>query len=152
MRPRLAFLLPVLAALAIIPFSACQNEGEGKPCDTQAGNGGNDDCQPPLICTTGLTNTGANSARCCPQNRATATTPECAQATSVVNGDASSAPPDSSTAETSSPEAAQPEAAGDAPPESAAEAGLETGAGDDASDGASSDGVGSEAAADAAGE
>jgi hypothetical protein len=151
MRPRFIFLvLPLLAALATAPFAGCQAEGEGKPCDTNAGNAGNDDCQPPLVCTTGLTN--ANSPRCCPQDRANATTPECSLSSASLDG-SNPAPPDSSTADTSSadtstPETAASEAAADGPVESATEAGPEASAGDDASDGATSDGP----AADAAGE
>ena len=142
MRPRLAFLLlPLFAALA---FAACQSQGEGQPCDTNAGNSGNDDCQPPLVCTTGLTN--ANSARCCPQDRTTATTPECSLSSTTLDG-SNPTPPDSST-ETSSPdgtgsESSAPEAAGDAPVEGATEASPGTGA--DASDAAPSDGSSADA-------
>ncbi|HEY3817586.1 MAG TPA: hypothetical protein VGL81_10460 [Polyangiaceae bacterium] len=126
MRPRFAFLLlPVFAAFL---FAACQNQGEGQPCDTNAGNGGNDDCQAPLVCTTGLQN--ANSPRCCPQDRANATTPECSQSSTTIP-DASPTPPDSETTEASSSEAAA-----DAPAESASEAGPESGTeGDALSDG-----------------
>jgi len=140
MRPRFAFLLlPVFAGLL---FVACQGEGEGQPCDTNAGNSGNDDCQPPLICTTGLTN--ANSPRCCPQNRAAnATTPECSLSSTTLDG-SNPTPPDSST-DTSMPEAG-PEAATDAPVESATEAGVDTGsAAETGGDGATSDGSSSDA-------
>jgi len=133
MRPRFAFLLlPLLAAFL---FVACQGESEGQPCDTNAGNAGNDDCQPPLVCTTGLAN--ANSPRCCPQNRANATTPECALASSSL-GDASNPTPPEGGADTSTPEGGSAEAAADGPVESTTEAGPETGSGGDASDGATS--------------
>jgi hypothetical protein len=126
MRSRFAFLLlPLVAALLLVSFGACQSEGEGQPCDTNAGNGGNDDCRSPLVCTTGLNN--ATDPRCCPQDRASATTPECSLSSSTFDG-ASPAPPDASTVETSSPESAATEAAAseagtDAPAEGAVEAG-----------------------------
>jgi hypothetical protein len=125
MRTRFAsLLLPVVAALLFFSFGACQNEGEGKPCDTNAGNGGTDDCQSPLVCTTGLNN--ATDPRCCPQDRANATTPECSLSSASFDG-ASPAPPDASSVDTSSPEAASTEAATseastDAPAEGAVEA------------------------------
>jgi hypothetical protein len=144
MRSRFAFLLlPLVAAVA---FAACSNEGEGQPCDPNAGNSGNDDCQSPLVCTTGLSN--ADGARCCPQNRATATTPECSLSSSTF--DASPAPPDTATAD----EASVSEAATDAPAESAvaesgaAESGVEAGVATDASDGAATDAPSAEAAGD----
>jgi hypothetical protein len=129
MRLRFASLPFALSALlAGFLFVACQGEGEGQPCDTNAGNGGNDDCQYPLVCTTGLTN--ANSPRCCPQDRANATTSECALSSST-SGTMNPNPPDASD-ETESPEAGSPEASGDAPVEGATEAGAETGAGAEA--------------------
>jgi hypothetical protein len=132
MRPRFAFLLlPLFAAFL---FVACQNEGEGQPCGTNAGNSGNDDCQYPLVCTTGLSN--ANSPRCCPQDRANATTPECSLSSTTLDG-SNPTPPEAST-DTSTPETSSPEAMADSPVESATDAGLETGTGD-ASDGATSD-------------
>jgi hypothetical protein len=136
MPSRFAVLLfPLLSALA---FGACSNESEGEPCDPRAGNSGNDDCQSPLVCTTGLTN--ANGARCCPQDRANAKTPECALSSATFDGE-SPQPPDASLGgETSSPEASESEAASDGPVESAIEAGSgdagEAGQGGDASDGA----------------
>jgi hypothetical protein len=144
MRPRFAFvLLPLFAAFL---FVACQNESEGQPCDTNAGNSGNDDCQAPLVCTTGLTN--ANSPRCCPQNRANATTPECSLTSTAIDG-ANPAPPADAAADTSTSEGGSPEATVDGPVESATtEAGpetgtaAETGGGDDASDGAPADAPG----------
>jgi hypothetical protein len=146
MRPRLAlFLVPLLAALLAPMFVACQGEGEGMPCDPNAGNDGNDDCQSPLVCTTGLTN--ATGARCCPQNRATATTPECKLSSATFDGE-SPAPPDGSDEEepeTSTPEAAS-EAAVDAPTDSAGDASGDTGAASsdasDASDSGSPDAPG----------
>jgi hypothetical protein len=143
MRSRFAFLL--LPLFAGFLFVACQGESEGQPCDTNAGNAGNDDCQPPLICTTGLQN--ANSPRCCPQDRTTAKTPECSLSSTALEG-GNPSPPDSST-----PEASGPETSSDGPVESATEAGTETGSGaetgaGDASDGAAQDGNASDAAPD----
>jgi hypothetical protein len=126
MRPRFASpLLPFVAALLLASSGACQNESEGEPCDTNAGNGGNDDCQSPLVCTVGLTN-ASDSARCCPQDRANAKTPECSLSSATFDG-ASPAPPDASTPDTASPEAASAEAASaetgtDAPADGANEA------------------------------
>jgi len=120
MRPRFAsLLLPLVAGLLFVSFGACTNEGEGQPCDTNAGNGGNDDCQSPLVCTTGLTN--ATDPRCCPPNRADAKTPECSLSGANFDG-ASPAPPDASSPEATSSEAAASEASTDAPAEGAAEA------------------------------
>jgi hypothetical protein len=127
MRPRFAlFLVPLFVALLAPVFAACSNEGEGQPCDPNAGNAGNDDCQSPLVCTTGLTN--ATGARCCPQNRATATTPECELSSATFDG-ASPTPPDSSEEQEEPAESSTSEAA-------PAESGADTGAtATDASDG-----------------
>jgi hypothetical protein len=125
-RPILFSLLvvPVLAAGLVIP--ACSDESEGQPCDPRASNSGNDDCQSSLICTQ-----VAAGFRCCPQDRTQATTPECALPPTGL-GDASPAPPDVKTMETSSQDStgeAQGEAAADspvssdAPSESAADGG-----------------------------
>jgi hypothetical protein len=121
MRFRFAFLvLPFAAALLA---GACNGEGEGMPCDTRAGNGGNDDCANGLVCTSGLSN--AQGARCCPQNRQNATTPECSLG-SATSDAASPAPPDASGGDGPAPSEASSgggEASSDAPAEAAAEAG-----------------------------
>ena len=131
-----ALLVPVLAALA---FPSCSNEGEGQPCSQQAGNSGNDDCQSGLVCTVVTAGT-----RCCPQDRTTAKTSECALS-STAGGDASPAPPvDGSTNETSaegSPEGAATEGGAEGGAEAASVEG-----GGDASDG------GGDAPADSAGD
>jgi hypothetical protein len=130
-----ALVLPVLAALA---FASCSNEGEGQPCSSQAGNSGNDDCQSGLVCTVVTAGT-----RCCPQDRTTAKTSECALS-STAGGDASPAPPvDGSTSETSS-EGSTEGAAKEGGTEGGAEAA--SGEGGDASDG------GGDAPADSAGD
>ncbi len=90
MRFRFSFFLVPLAAVLLA--GACDSEGEGMPCDTRAGNGGNDDCASGLVCTTGLAN--AQGARCCPPNRQNATTPECSLAGTVTDA-ACPAPPGS---------------------------------------------------------
>ena len=139
-----AFVLPVLAALA---FASCSNEGEGQPCSLYAGNGGNDDCQSGLICT--VVTAGD---RCCPSDRTTAKTSECALS-SAASGDASPAPPvDGSTSESSSPEAASEAAVGEGSSEAASEAGGETGTGGDASDGGGSGDSAGDAPADSSGD
>jgi hypothetical protein len=125
---------PILFSLLVVPLlaaglvvAACSDEGEGQPCNRLAGNNGDDDCQSGLTCQDILQVPGP---RCCPPNRSQATTPECAQPAGGV--DASPAPPDAKTTDTSSQDStgeAQGEAApdspaeGDAPAESAAEGG-----------------------------
>jgi hypothetical protein len=127
MRFHFAFLaLPLAAALLA---GACSGEGEGMPCDTRAGNGGNDDCASGLVCTSGLAN--AQGARCCPPQRQNATTPECSQGTGSSDG-ASPIPPDSGGTEASSSGA---EASSDGPAESATEGG-DAGGGSSGGDGA----------------
>ena len=128
MRHLLFSLLAVPVLAAGIFVVACSDEGEGQPCSLA--NGSND-CQANLICMAppGRSN---SPAVCCPQNPAQATTPECALPGGII--DASSAPPDARTTETSthdSPAEAEGEAgadgsadgAGDAPAESAADGG-----------------------------
>jgi hypothetical protein len=133
-RPTLFFLLAVPVIAAGLVVAACSDEGEGQPCDTRAGNNGNDDCQSGLVCTT----VGAGP-RCCPPDRSQATTPECALPGGGV--DASPAPPDARTMETSSqdsPREARAEAGPDAPAEGSsdapAESAAEGGGGDAAAD------------------
>jgi hypothetical protein len=119
MRLRFAVcLVPFVAALA---FASCSNETEGQPCDTRAGNSGDDDCASGLVCTAVSSGEGD---RCCPSDRTTAKTPECAL--SSTTGDAANpAPPLDASTDTSTP---------DSPAETASEAGTT-----DASDGASGD-------------
>jgi hypothetical protein len=131
-RPLLFSLLvvPVLATGLVI--AACSDEAEGQPCSHQAGNNGSDDCQTGLTCQDII---GVQGPRCCPPNRSQATTPECALPSGGV--DASPAPPDARTMDTSSqdsPAEAQGEAATDAPAEGASDAPAESAA--EAGDGA----------------
>lgn len=123
-RPTLFALLavPVLAAGVVI--AACSDEGEGQPCSLQ--NGSND-CQSNLICEK-PPGQSDSPAVCCPMDPSQATTPECSLP--VTGVDASPAPPDGRTVETStqdSPaEGAQGDASGDAPAEGAADAPAES--------------------------
>jgi hypothetical protein len=64
-----------LAASLLVP--ACTDEGEGQPCSTLGVNGGDDECQPNLICTT---DTLYKGGVCCPSNRALAITIICKEA------------------------------------------------------------------------
>jgi hypothetical protein len=99
MRFRFAFLLaPALAAVAV---AACSGESEGQPCDRNAGNTGDDDCANGLVCTQVSATQGS---RCCPADRSTSTSPDCAETTST-EGDASPEPPDTSVLDTSTPDA-----------------------------------------------
>lgn len=123
MRLRFAVvLLPILAALA---FASCSNEGQGQPCDPLAGNSGDDDCQSGLVCTP----TSNAGSRCCPQNRQTATAPECVLSSTTT--DAASPTPPVDAGSESSPL--------DAPSEAVVEAEAETGPASDASDGSASE-------------
>lgn len=89
-------------------FGGCAGQGEGDLCNRQAGNNGNDDCQNGLECDTSVTST-PGFGRCCPGNRALATTTTCKGGTGPI--DASPVPPDSSTTQTmqSPPEASAPQ-------------------------------------------
>lgn len=85
--------LIVASVLAVIAFaSACSNNGEGERC--QADNG-NDDCLDGLTCIPkGQLVAPFNSAdRCCPFNRAQATTQACKPGTGTIGNN----PPDGST-------------------------------------------------------
>jgi hypothetical protein len=134
-RPLLFSLLAVPALAAGLVVVACSDESEGQPCSHQAGNNGDDDCQSGLTCQDLI---GVQGPRCCPPNRSQATTPECTLPSGVI--DASPAPPDGRTTETStqdSPGEAQGEASTDAPAEGmASDAPAETAAegGDAATD------------------
>jgi hypothetical protein len=92
--PRLRFVLAALATLAIGSSLAtgCSNQGEGERCDHLADNSGNDDCQDGLQCTL-ATDLNSHTDLCCPPDRRTATTPQCAL--NQGGFDASPAPPDS---------------------------------------------------------
>jgi hypothetical protein len=107
---RSRFVCALLLAFAAVALASCKGEGEGMPCDTRAGNNGNDDCQSPLVCTPGLS---VNGPRCCPVDRQhNATTPECALGSGVI--DASTAPPEASIGVEAGTDA--PDGAGDVAP------------------------------------
>jgi hypothetical protein len=117
MRIRSALLL-LPAALIAVAF-ACNNNGEGQPCDHNAGGNpsGTDDCQSPLICVV-APNPGAGPGyRCCPPQGTTPTTYECTVPAAGV--DASPLPPP---ADAASGADAPAESGQDAPAESAPEA------------------------------
>jgi hypothetical protein len=109
-------LLIVPVALLVVA-GACSNQGEGQPCDHDAGgdSAGTDDCESPLICVIGPNPAdGTNSYRCCPPDLSQATTLECMVASAGI--DASPLPPtDAATTETAAPA----EGGGDAPGEAA---------------------------------
>jgi hypothetical protein len=135
---RFRFVTLVIPFAAALAFGACNGESEGQPCDRNAGNNGNDDCQSPLVCTPGL-------ARCCPVDRTQATTPECSLNSST--SDASPAPPDSNAGDGPTGEAATGDgAAGDAKGDASGDGGTtsdgsaaEGAAGEGGGDGASSE-------------
>ena len=82
------------ASVAMVPlFVACSNNAEGERCDQLADNGGNDDCQDGLVCTSKTDLNGASSDLCCPPDRTTALTPQCQIAHAPVGGDAAPPPP-----------------------------------------------------------
>lgn len=100
---RFAARLVPFIALAIFVSAACQQQGEGAPCDSQNGN---NDCQSGLTC---ITPPGGLSMRCCPSSGATS--PDCQS--SGANLDANTAPTDGFSPE-SGGDAAQ-DAPGDSP-------------------------------------
>jgi hypothetical protein len=89
MRIRLLSLM-IPAAVALAASGGCSNESEGQPCDPLAADAGSSDCNAGLVCTSNLPN--ANGARCCPADRSTAKTPECALSSGVE--DANPSPPE----------------------------------------------------------
>ena len=114
-RPLLFSLLAVPALVAGLVVAACSDEGEGQPCDPRAGNNGTDDCQSGLTCQP----LAGGSPRCCPPDRSQATTPECALPSGEI--DASPAPPDAKTTETSTTDSPQGDGATDAPADTTTE-------------------------------
>jgi hypothetical protein len=144
------FLVPVL----FVALLACNGEGQGQPCDPNAGNGGNDDCQSPLVCTTNP-NPYTTGSRCCPADLSQSTTFECCPAGGAagctvagLGPDANPAPPDTGTPDTGSAAEAGKDATVDSPGETDAPA--ETGPAGDASDGSAADGTAPQDASEAA--
>lgn len=130
MRSRFALLLSLSAAVAIA-LASCSGETEGQPCDKNAGNSGNDDCASGLVCTQV---SAAEGSRCCPQDRTTAKSPDCALS-ATTNQDANPAPPEGSTTDTSTTETG-----GEAASEASSEAGDDGGTSEAASGEAAADG------------
>ncbi len=97
MQTRRSALLLVSALLCALSLSVvgCNGEGEGQPCDLNAGGtpSGTNDCQSPLVCTKAPNPATADGYRCCPSTLSQATTPECTAPTSAYF-DANPAPPD----------------------------------------------------------
>jgi hypothetical protein len=85
---RLAFA--ALASLAALALGAvgCSQQAEGERCSVANGSA---DCEAPLVCTKRDLLTGSTVDRCCPADRAQATTAECAVTFSGA-GDAGSSP------------------------------------------------------------
>jgi hypothetical protein len=117
----------LLSVLALASLAGCSNETEGQPCDPAAGNGGNDDCASPLICT----KVSAGN-RCCPQDRSQATTVECSE--SAGGFDANPSPADVTGTDVTGTEEASVESGPDATPP-AEGAATEASPSSDASDG-----------------
>jgi hypothetical protein len=114
---RIRSLLLLAPALLGVVVLACNGQGEGQPCDHNAGDSrgtghaGSDDCQSPLICVN-PPNPYTDGYRCCPVDLSQATTFEC-RAASGLGPDASPAPPEASTSD------GPAESGPDAPPEAA---------------------------------
>jgi hypothetical protein len=85
---RLAFAaLATLAGLAV-GAAGCSLQAEGERCSVANGSA---DCESPLVCTKRELLTGSTVDRCCPADRAQATTAECAVTFSGAS-DAGSSP------------------------------------------------------------
>ncbi len=112
MKKKIAAALAFAVTLGVgLVLPACANQAEGDRCDTR----GDDDCQSGLICTkANLLNGAGNADRCCPQNRAEATTSVCALS-STPGSDA--APP----GDASSGDAAASDGGSDAPEDAPAD-------------------------------
>jgi hypothetical protein len=65
--------LALLVSLALA-VSGCSQQGEGDRCSVANGSS---DCEAPLVCTRRELLTGSTVDRCCPADRAKATTTEC---------------------------------------------------------------------------
>lgn len=94
MRFRLAPLLSLLLAAALVAVVACSNESEGQPCSP---DNGNNDCQDGLACVQPPNHEATNAPYVCcpPPGGASPTTSECTVNGSVEAGNP--APPDGST-------------------------------------------------------
>jgi hypothetical protein len=82
---RLASTLVALLFAACMA-AACQQQGQGQPCDRA--NGVNNDCQSGLAC---VSVQGVTGTRCCPAPGVTPSSPDC-NGTTTGTGDASTNP------------------------------------------------------------
>lgn len=114
----------ILVAGASVTIVACSNQGEGDRCDTAGPNGGNDDCQSGLVCTSKST-LNSNADLCCPPDRTQATTNECAISKPPIGeaGIPDTGTPADSGGGDSAPSEAGPDSAPDAPSEASTDAG-----------------------------
>ncbi len=113
----LPFLM--VAATLFIGAGACQQQGEGAPCDTN--NNGSNDCQGGLTCKSVP---GVVGDRCCPST-GTSNSADCNGTQTLT--DANPPPADVSTVVDSGADATMPEASADAPPEGASSGDAEAG-------------------------
>lgn len=71
----------LIAAGALLAFG-CSNQGEGEQCSKNAGNSGDDDCEPGLHCVT-----VSGLELCCPTDR-TPSDPQCIESLTGAGGSA----------------------------------------------------------------
>jgi hypothetical protein len=85
---RLPSLLAPFLVAALAVGAGCSQEAEGQRCDTKSwGNGGNDDCESPLVCTPAST-LRSQVDLCCPSDPRLATKTECIPGGGTVRADA----------------------------------------------------------------
>ncbi|MBI2389773.1 MAG: hypothetical protein HYV09_09290 [Deltaproteobacteria bacterium] len=127
-RSLISAALLVLGAAFV--FQACSKQGEAQRCEKANGN---DDCEPPLICT-GVE--GIDEPICCPENTASATTSECrgARGGPTDAGGTDTGATDTATAETAPDTATGETAADTGAAEAATDIGTDTASTDAAAD------------------
>jgi hypothetical protein len=96
-RYRAVGIVGIVVGAIFFAFGGCSDQGEGERCQTLNGN---DDCQNGLVCVCatplncintsyGFVNPPYNTSdRCCPSERALATTPQCVAGVGPSTGDA----------------------------------------------------------------
>ena len=123
-------LLPTAASLllTVVLAGACSNQGEAQRCDPLADNNGSSDCSDGLVCTNVPNNGGYI---CCPADRRTATTSQCALSNSGVNGDGAPPPGDDAAADSSTDGSGDgaTDGAGDSPSDAPVESASDAGGG-----------------------
>jgi hypothetical protein len=131
-----SFTLAALTAgvVALIAAVGCSNQGEGDFCDITAGVTGGD-CQDGLECVS-VPGQGVNTDRCCPGDRALATTATCSENTTAIDASTEGSDASGSTM----PEAAPATEAGREASTDAA-TGADGGSSDGAVDSSTSDGA-----------